>query len=232
MSDEHPGSRDTYDTIAQWIVPDFPYSKKDVWHRFGFLGVFADYVLSHLQGDVLEIGVGESSIYLTVVVNKYRRRIFYCDASPSKIINPMTIPGYIMASDELTYLEDHDPVPETLKRGVAYAGPSDTMFKRLPITPLALAFIDGDHLYPQVARDFHNVWPYIVDNGYVLLHDTYPANAEECGENRSGEVWQLRRELERNTRMDCLTLTRGTAMNAGLTIVRKRPLMSEPFQDG
>jgi hypothetical protein len=106
------------------------------------------------------------------------------------------------------------------------------MFHRFTLPKIAYAFIDGDHLYKQAAQDFRNLWPSMNDNGYVLLHDTYPANEEECKEHRSGEVWQLRKEIEANGRMDCITLPHGTAVNAGLTIVRKRPLQSEPYQDG
>jgi hypothetical protein len=228
---EHPGSRETYEYISDWIAPNFFYSKKDVWHRFGMLGVFADYVLSCTQGDILEIGTGESSIYLSAVAKKYQRRFITCDASPSKIVNPLTIPGYI-AGETVQYLEANDPVPASLGMTVAYAGTSDSLFERVALPPLALAFIDGDHLYQQAKRDFTNLWPLVVEDGYLCLHDTYPANEGETSEHRSGEVWRLRKELEVSDRMDVLTLPRGTAMNAGLTMVRKRRAVSPEFQDG
>jgi len=229
---EHPGSRDTYDTIAQWIAPDFPFSTRDLWDRFGFIGVFSDYVLSCTQGDVLEIGAGESSIYLTRSATKFNRRIYYCDCGGGKLTNPMTIPGYLTDERELTYFRERDPMPDTLKRAVAYEGSSDSFFKRFHVSQLAFAFIDGDHTYQQVAKDFHNTWPYIVENGYVLLHDTYPPDGEWLDENHCGEVWKLRRELERDSSMDVLTLTRGTAVGVGLTIIRKHPSKSEMYHDG
>lgn len=217
---EHPGSRDTYDTIAQWIAPDFFFSKRDLWDRFGMLGVFGDFVLSCTKGSILEIGVGESSIYLTGISRKYNRRIWHCDVSTSKILNPMTIPGYL--SPDLTYMEERDEVPNTLERCVLYAGTSDSFFRRLPIDDLALAFIDGDHVYEQAKRDFDNVWPLIVENGYVLLHDTHPPSAEWTSENACGEVYRLRQELQKRDDLDILTLPRGCAIGVGLTIVRKR----------
>ena len=215
---EHPGSRDTYNTIANWIYPSFPYSSTDKWDRYGFIGVFADYVCSCTQGEILEIGAGESSIYLTKVAQKYNRRIWHCDVSASKLLNPMSIPGYI--GYPRTYFEEREPIPN-LERVVCYAGTSDSMFKRLPIGQVAIAFIDGDHIYEQAKRDFNNLWPLVVEDGYVLLHDTYPPDIGWTDENHCGEVYRLRQEIEKMLDADCLTLTKGTAIGVGLTIVRK-----------
>jgi hypothetical protein len=206
----HKGSQETYNYIADWIAPDFFFSKNDFWHRMGFLGVFGDFVLACTPGDVLEIGTGESSIYLSHVAKKYNRHIYHCDASPSKIDNPLTIPGYF-ACENATFVRDS----------------SDNLFK-LPLTPLALGFIDGDHNYEQVQKDFYNLLPHIVDDGYILLHDTYPPSAEYVDENRCGTVYKLRQEIEQQTKqLDVLTLPRGTAMGVGLTIVRKKPSMTK-----
>lgn len=221
MQSEHPGSRDTYNTIAQWIHPEFPYSSRDKWDRYGFIGMFAYYVLSCTPGDVLEIGVGESSIYLTQAIKNHNRRIWHCDISPSKIVNPMTIPGYL--SDNPTYLEERDPDPAQLNRCVCYAGSSDSLFQRFEIKEIAVSFIDGDHRYEQAKKDFDNVFQRTVENGYILLHDTYPPDYDWIDENHCGDVYKLRQEIEARKDVDCLTLTRGTAIGVGLTIIRKRP---------
>lgn len=205
--EEHKGSRETYDYIAQWIAPDFFFSKNDVWHRFGMLGVFGDFILSCTQGDILEIGVGESSIYLAKVAKKYGRKIIHCDVSPSKIDNPLTIPGYL------------DP-----EIGTFFRGSSDDLFKQNFLRPLALAFIDGDHNYEQVKKDFWNAVEWMVDDGYIILHDTYPPDESSVDENRCGTVYKLRKEIENDDWFDCITLPRGCAMGVGLTIVRKKPL--------
>ena len=203
--EEHPGSRGTYNDIANWIAPDFFFSRSDGWARMGFLGVFADFVLYGTAGDVLEIGVGESSIYLAKVAKKYGRRIYHCEISPGKIDNPLTIPGYLE--------------PEI---SVFYRQGSDKMFEEA-LTPLALGFIDGDHLYPQVKKDFYNALDRLVDNGYIILHDTYPPDESYVNENRCGTVYKLRQEIEKDPGLDCITLPRGCAMGVGFTIVRKKP---------
>jgi len=208
---EHKGSRETYDYIADWIAPNFCYSKKDVWHRMGMVGIFGDYVLSCTQGDILEIGAGESSIYLTAIAKKYSRHIYICDISPSKIDNPLTIQGYL--------------APEC---STFFRCESNKIFKDIS-TPLALAFIDGDHNYEQARMDFDNTLPHIVDHGYVLLHDTYPPDDSYLHENACGGVYRLRQEIELDKRLDCITLPKGTAMGVGLTIVRKKPTDRDYF---
>jgi len=219
-NEPHEPSLRTYRSIAKWGIPDFFFSTLEKWERFGILGVFGDMVLESLKGDILEVGVGESSIYLTELSRKYQRRIYHCDLSAASFINRLTVPGWL--SEDHTYVEETSDVPAVLNRAVFYAGTSDTFFARVPLTPLALAFIDGDHRYEQVKRDFHNVVPHLVNNGYILLHDTDPKNEHDVGENRCGTVYRLRQELEQHPKFDCLTLPQGCAMDVGLTIARYR----------
>ncbi|MBU2052450.1 class I SAM-dependent methyltransferase [Patescibacteria group bacterium] len=228
--DAHRGSQETYTYIADWITPDFFFSKNDVWHRFGMIGVFGDYALSCTAGAIFEIGVGESSIYLTALAKKYKRNIFHCDVSASKIQNPMTIPGYLTEGGLLLMDEKADG-DESRFPAIFYAGPSDRFFANVTLPPVALAFIDGDHVYDQVSRDFYNLLPYMVDNGYILLHDTHPQNENDLSENRCGTVYKLRQELENyKERVDVLTLPAGCAMGVGLTIVRVKPKNRKEYQ--
>lgn len=210
----HKGSQETKDYIAKWIHPNFFYSVNDVWHRMGMLGVFGDYVLSCTEGDILEIGCGESSIYLSSLARKYSRAIYHCDIAPDKILNPLTVEGY-MNTDKSIY----------------HMGASDNMFTEKKIPPIALGFIDGDHNYPQAKKDFDNLMLLVVDNGYVCLHDTYPPSEEYVNENRCGDVYKLRQEIEKDDRYDIITLTRGTAMGVGISIVRKKPQKREYYNE-
>lgn len=216
----HQGSKETFEFIGDWISPDFFFSKKDVWHRMGILGMFGDYVLDSVSGDVAEIGCGESSIYLSHLARKYGRRIYHCDIAPDKILNPLTVPGYMVP----------DPVgdigyPKTFehKNSFFFMGPSDDFFAEVNPQNLALSFVDGDHVYEQAKKDFDNFAERTVDNGYILLHDTYPPIEAYTAENKCGDVYRLRQDIEKDPRFDCLTLTRGTAMGVGLTICRKKP---------
>lgn len=230
MTGIHPGSKETHDYIAKWIAPDFFYSVNDVWHRFGMLGVFGDYVISSLPlGDIAEIGVGESSIYLTHLARKYNRRSYHCDVAPGKILNPLTVAGYL--TERAINIEMNSGCFLEEKKGIFYCGPSDDFFKDVKISPLAIAFIDGDHVYEQAKKDFFNFLPLMLDNGFIFLHDTYPPDEDHLSEHRCGGVYKLRQELEKDPRFDCMTLTRGCAMGVGLTIVRVKPLERAFYND-
>ena len=216
----HQGSKETYEFIANWIDRNFFFSRNDQWSRFGMLGVLGDFIVQNTPGDIAEIGVGESSIYLTEISKKFRRRIYHCDIAPDKIINPLTVKGYL--SEDYTHLYPQD-AHIIYQRCVLFSGPSDTFFKDVKFTPLALAFIDGDHNYEQTKKDFDNFSNLVVDDGYIFLHDTYPHCEEYLSEHRCGTVYKLRQELEKDSRYDCFTFGKGTAMDVGLTMVRKRP---------
>lgn len=209
----HPGSVDTLEQLAKG---------RDGLERYRILYDFGKYVLNGVQGDMLEIGVGESSYFLSRLGEEFNRRIWHCDISPSKIVNPMSVPGYLSASEEITYVEEKDWNPDAASaRVVAFAGPSDKLFQGLN-AQIAFAFIDGDHRYEQAARDFWNLWPLLVPEGVIALHDTYPPSEEWTDENRCGDVYRLRQELEKRDDMDVFTLGRGCVIGVGVTFVRKK----------
>lgn len=227
----HQGSKETFEFVGDFITPDFAFSKKDLWDRMGMLGVFGDYAMNAANGDVLEIGCGESSIYLSAVAKKYGRRSFHCDIAPDKIINPLTVPGYFARDLEKSifinaHLPEHGAQSAAGMLSVYFAGESDKFFTELDheMQSLALSFIDGDHIYGQAKRDFENCLKRTVDNGFIILHDTYPPSEDYTAENKCGDVYRLRQEIEHDERVDSITLTRATAMGVGLTICRKRPL--------
>lgn len=235
MVNVHKESQETKDFIADWIHPEFFFSKKDVWHRFGMLGVFGDFVLSCTRGNIAEIGTGESSIYLSHLARKWGRKFYTCDIAPAKIVNPATVDGYLKPKGENFELADgcfYDDGTHCL-----YAGESDEFFKDIielrtgQAPSLALSFIDGDHLYPQARKDFFNMAERTVENGYIILHDTHPPEPDFLREERCGDVYKLRQEIEINPRFDCITLPQGCAINVGLTIVRKKPAKAPYYNE-
>ena len=112
-------------------------------------------------------------------------------------------------------------------------GSSNDLFaNHLVDQPLAFTFIDGDHCYDQAKRDFENAVALTVDNGYILLHDTYPPSEKYLSpDSACGDVYRLRQEIEKDNRYDSLTLVHGVAMDVGLTIVRKKPAVRSYFQE-
>ena len=226
----HPGSQETYDHVSSWIHPRFPFSLKDGWGRFGMLGVLGDMILQSLPGThILEIGTGESSIYLTQLARLHNRRIFYCDEARGKITNPMTIKGYlhedislVSGTPDRTDYENH--------KGVAYHGTSDDFFKNIVLPPIGLAFIDGEHHYDFVKRDFENIFLSLAQDGYIFLHDTYPYEEGLVLGDYCADSYKMRQELEKDERVDCFTFTKLVACNVGFCMVRKKPLHRPYYQ--
>jgi len=202
---EHAGAREMYDFIATWEKCSIVLSNKLLWSRFGILSILGDYVLSHVKGgDILEIGVGESSILLTRLAEKFGKKVYHCDISIGEVTNCLSVSGIF---DE---------------NGMVCCMPSDQFFKEIGTPSIALGFIDGDHLYDQVKKDFDNLFPLMLDNGFIFLHDGYPPTEEYINEWRCGTVYQLRQELEERKDVDVFTFPFG-AMGVGLTMVRKLP---------
>lgn len=209
----HPGSVDTLQALS---------SGHDALERYRILYDFGQYILNGVQGDMLEIGVGESSYYLSRLGEIFKRRIYHCDISPSKLVNPMSVPGYLSAAEDITYFEERDATPPVSQRVVCFAGSSDEFFKRLNMPSIAFAFIDGDHNYEQAKKDFWNTWPLLVDEGVIALHDTYPPDESWTDENKCGDVYRLRQELEKRDDMEVITIGRGCVIGVGVTFAKKK----------
>ena len=180
----------------------FPLPVNHNWEKWRLLEMLSDFVLFYVKGDIVEIGVVETTSNFTALSLKYNRIVYHCDISPMKI-------------DE--YKESFNRE----KNSVSICS-SDDFFRDVQLSNIALGFIDGDHMYDQVKEDFENLFPWIVDNGYVFIHDTYPLNAELVGEDACGTGYILRQELEKDSRVDCFTFPE-SSYGVGLTMLRKKP---------
>jgi hypothetical protein len=100
---------------------------------------------------------------------------------------------------------------------------SDQFFEQdeLEKTDIALAFIDGDHVYEVVNRDFWSTVEYMAPGGFIFLHDTLPPNKNWMAENKCGSVNLLRHDLEGLAALDVFTFP-FSAFHVGLTMVRRR----------
>ena len=194
---EHPALKNLY---KQVISGSFG------WDRWGLLGVLSDCILNYVKGNILEIGCGESSIYLSALAVKYNRTCFHVEYSKSGVDNMKNTEGYFGANSNV------------------FRGTSDEFFEFInggKTRPLALAFIDGSHDFDVVHRDFWNTIGYLGEDGVIFLHDTLPPTKEWTVESKCGTVYKLRKELESLSQLDVFTFP-FTAFNVGLTMVRQR----------
>jgi hypothetical protein len=124
-----------------------------------------------------------------------------------------------------------DPKPKLdrdLPNAQIYELTSDEFFARHDLTkllggPVALAFIDGLHLFEQVLADFINIEAHSSPDTVVLLHDCLPLDAATASRQRttdfySGDVWKATLALKR-TRPD-LDMVVVPTLPTGLCLVR------------
>lgn len=193
---EHEGLKNLYEQVIEGTFN---------WDRWGLLSVLCDYVLNYTKGDIVEIGCGESSIYLSSLAEKYNRTCYHCEYSVSGVENMKNTKGYFGKNSKVFNMK------------------SDDFFHHSKLTPIALGFIDGDHSYEVVTNDFNCLMDKVVTNGYVFLHDTLPPSPEWRVPEKCGTVYKLRRDIEKEADFagfDVFTFPR-SAFDVGLTMVRK-----------
>lgn len=82
-----------------------------------------------------------------------------------------------------------------------------------------LVFIDGDHSKEQVYKDFINVSDYVIDDGFILLHDTSPCSDWLLEPEWCNNAWEAALEIKNKHHNDWEVLT--LPFNPGLTILKK-----------
>ncbi|MFA3783812.1 glycosyltransferase [Melioribacteraceae bacterium 4301-Me] len=92
--------------------------------------------------------------------------------------------------------------------------------KRNPIF-IDLLFIDADHSKESVLKDFWNFFPFVNDQGLILLHDTYPKNIHYTDKRYCGDAYLAVEELKKYQNEFGFELTT-IPIHPGLSIIRKR----------
>jgi hypothetical protein len=196
---EHPALKNLYNEVV---------SGQFNWERWGLLSVLSDYVLYYTQGDILEIGCGESSIHLSKLAEKYNRKCYHVEYSKSGVENMKNTKGYFGKNSQVFNMKSDEFFSALRNADIGYP-------------KLALVFIDGDHEYEAVYNDFWNVFPYVNSDGYIFLHDTNPPDESWTVPEKCGGVYKLREELEEFDYLDVFTFVK-SAFDVGLTMIRKR----------
>lgn len=85
--------------------------------------------------------------------------------------------------------------------------------------PIDLLYIDADYSYDQSISDFHRFSEWVVPNGLILMHDTFPLSETHEDLRYSGMVWKTVREIKRRHRDDFEVST--IPYLSGISIIRK-----------
>jgi predicted O-methyltransferase YrrM len=102
-----------------------------------------------------------------------------------------------------------------------FHGTTDALAKELKKNPVKidLLFIDADHSKESVTKDFTNFFPFISEQGVILLHDGYPENKEQTASGYCGDGYKAIEKLSQETgEYEMMTIP----IPPGLTLCRKR----------
>lgn len=65
-----------------------------------------------------------------------------------------------------------------------------------------VVFIDGDHHYEAVKRDFQNALDVLAPGGTVAIHDVWPGSEADTRPEACGDVYRLVDEIRADSRLD------------------------------
>ena len=82
-----------------------------------------------------------------------------------------------------------------------------------------MVFIDADHKHESSIRDFNLAFPYVVEDGFIFLHDTYPAADRWTSYKLCGDTYKTAEYIRMNYNRICEIFT--IPLNPGLSLVRK-----------
>lgn len=118
---------------------------------------------------------------------------------------------------------DFGPLLASTGDAELFLGHTDVFFQycELEKESVDLCLVDADHSAKAVEQDFFSVFPYIKQDGIVLLHDTYPENEAMTAPGYSGDCFLTAAMLPVGAGhygYEIVTLP----FPPGLTIIRKR----------
>ena len=91
-----------------------------------------------------------------------------------------------------------------------------------------IIFIDADHQYESVVRDFENALKILNPNGIVLVHDTDPINEQYTEPGYCGDSYKLNEYLEnKHPELAYITLP---FSESGLTLINYRKNLRKDFK--
>lgn len=92
--------------------------------------------------------------------------------------------------------------------------------KSNPKIVIDMIFIDACHESTQVMKDFEGAFPYVIEDGFIILHDTYPYDEIMTQPNLCNDCYKVPILIKEKYGNMCELLT--LPFNPGLTIIKKK----------
>jgi hypothetical protein len=101
-----------------------------------------------------------------------------------------------------------------------FNGLTDEFFDTLnPNVKFDLIFIDADHSHKQSLKDFLNAQKFLIEDGFIILHDTYPIDESYLDPTICDDSYRTAHFIKQNLSDSFESLT--LPFHPGLTIVKK-----------
>lgn len=96
-------------------------------------------------------------------------------------------------------------------------------YKEIIFPSFDMVFIDAYHEYNQVLKDFWNVFPFVTEQGIIIIHDTYPPSSKFLSKRFCFDSWKVPIKLKEHILKndDCIFEICTLPIPPGYTIVRK-----------
>lgn len=160
----------------------------------------ADIILENVEGCIVDIGMGSSTIVLSRHARKFKRKQYSCDTNQKKC----------------DWFKDKLDHPDN----IIFCGKSTEFIDQFNDKP-ALVFLDGDHRYASTKAEVEFFIDRIGYGGVIFLHDAEPSEEYMKRKGKPVAVEVVRKELEL---LDSLStfVWPYTAGNMGLMMITKK----------
>ncbi len=210
-------SKETIDSFHDAVTPESERDKQPLYFQgevddkplaislpkgtWGIMESLIPMILKYCPGDIVEVGMGESTTIFARYAAGAGVSLYSCD---------IQVGGMFQVFDK-----------ELFDNHYCYIGRSEEFMQEYSGSP-SIVFLDGEHLYETVKKEVEFFLPIMRVGGVMFLHDTMPMfkkniEPDEKGYN-PGDIYKVRQELERDPRYDVFTWPY-SALNMGLTMV-------------
>lgn len=163
-------------TLAESVKGFMPEKEGKTLHRYARDA-------SELEKPLLEIGTycGKSAIYLGSAVKNQETVLYTIDHHRGSIEqqpgweyhDPEVVDEDVGKIDTLPFFRRNIHRADLEETVIAIVGESTAVAANWD-TKISLLFIDGGHDRESAFNDYHYWTPFIIDGGYLLIHDVFP----------------------------------------------------------
>jgi hypothetical protein len=164
-------------------------------------------ILKSFDGCIVEVGAGSSTAIFNKYAINFKRKFYSCDNRLKVGCTEKKSKWHIpMIMPSLEFME---------------------IFNDNPI----VVFLDGNHDYDVVSKEFYFFYERLNPGGVMFMHDVMPSTENHIYHGACSDSYRLRLELQKNPNIDIVTLSH-KVVSHGLSIVIKKHYFNEYYPPG